>query len=318
MHAIFHTQKQKEKTLREDPTSLLDLNTVAGFRLAVAMVSLSFAVAMYNAFRPTDTNTAENTGKSGESGDSAVAEQNTKKGTNERDAERKNNTRDTKPKDKTKIQTKASHHHAPTVAKPVSTPHVPNKKDSDWHVPKARVAALVSTLASWRSQHKHIVNNANRQMDRWITSYNKRKKPQPVKVGVIEADWGVAAWQLTREWGSQFVVLNMANAFTFGGGYVRGAPAQEENMFRRTNLHFSIKKEQVTSKHEEPLPTLHSNPVNDMIPIRYNKETQDRIEGKAEDKLVYLNPEIAYCFVGPELTDNGRTTEHFYEKMPPS
>ena len=45
--------------------------------------------------------------------------------------------------------------------------------------------------------------------------------------------------QLTREFGVIFAALNMANAYVFGGGYVEGMVAQEENMFRRTDCHFS-------------------------------------------------------------------------------
>jgi len=37
-----------------------------------------------------------------------------------------------------------------------------------------------------------------------------------------------------------FAVLNMANAHVPGGAYVEGAVAQEENMFRRTDCHFSV------------------------------------------------------------------------------
>lgn len=45
--------------------------------------------------------------------------------------------------------------------------------------------------------------------------------------------------QLTREFGVIFAALNMANAYVFGGGYVEGMIAQEENMFRRTDCHFA-------------------------------------------------------------------------------
>ncbi|MCZ6830031.1 MAG: DUF2263 domain-containing protein [Gammaproteobacteria bacterium] len=45
---------------------------------------------------------------------------------------------------------------------------------------------------------------------------------------------------MTRGHGATFAVLNMANAYVPGGGYVEGSMAQEENMFRRTDWHFSI------------------------------------------------------------------------------
>jgi len=48
------------------------------------------------------------------------------------------------------------------------------------------------------------------------------------------------AADLTKEvYGKLFAVLNMANGSRFGGGYVEGTAAQEENMFRRTDCHFA-------------------------------------------------------------------------------
>jgi uncharacterized protein (TIGR02452 family) len=40
--------------------------------------------------------------------------------------------------------------------------------------------------------------------------------------------------------GENPVVLNMANAYTPGGGVERGANAQEESIFRRTNYHLTL------------------------------------------------------------------------------
>jgi len=59
-------------------------------------------------------------------------------------------------------------------------------------------------------------------------------------VRVMCLDWGEAVANLTKEFGTTFACLNMANAYCFGGGYVEGCIAQEENMFRRTDCHFSI------------------------------------------------------------------------------
>ena len=46
--------------------------------------------------------------------------------------------------------------------------------------------------------------------------------------------------KLTKVYGETFAVLNMANAYFPGGGYDEGMPAQEENMFRRTDCHFAV------------------------------------------------------------------------------
>lgn len=60
------------------------------------------------------------------------------------------------------------------------------------------------------------------------------------KVVVLRGDWGVVTAEFTRQHGNIFAVLNMANAEIAGGGYTHGAPAQEENMFRRTDCHYTV------------------------------------------------------------------------------
>ena len=74
----------------------------------------------------------------------------------------------------------------------------------------------------------------------------------------------------------------MANAFVPGGAYVEGAPAQEENMFRRTNCHFSVGPEEY-----------------DAAQGRYHLHMTSLLS--AENGKVYLdseNPRI--CIRGPE------------------
>ncbi len=61
----------------------------------------------------------------------------------------------------------------------------------------------------------------------------------PTKFSVIDADCLEVA-NLLRKMGKKPVVLNMASADTPGGGVLGGAGAQEENLFRRSNMHLSL------------------------------------------------------------------------------
>merc|ERR1719245_2704472 len=82
-------------------------------------------------------------------------------------------------------------------------------------------------------------------VERWKAQSGKsgaERSPGKVKVMLREGDWGEVALDLTKEYGLPWVVLNMANAVIpgGGGGYLNGTPAQEENMFRRTDCHFGL------------------------------------------------------------------------------
>jgi hypothetical protein len=79
-------------------------------------------------------------------------------------------------------------------------------------------------------------------LQRWHES--RDKSFDSACVHVVSGDWGEVTHSMTKVHGCCFAALNMANAFVPGGAYVEGAPAQEENMFRRTDCHFFVGPEE--------------------------------------------------------------------------
>ena len=67
--------------------------------------------------------------------------------------------------------------------------------------------------------------------------------PANLEVQIHAGDWGDVTLDLSRRYGQIFAVLNMANAYVPGGGYIEGASAQEENIYRRSDCHFYIRDE---------------------------------------------------------------------------
>lgn len=68
---------------------------------------------------------------------------------------------------------------------------------------------------------------------------NKTKSSNETVISVINIDCLNAAEELIKE-GFEPAVLNMANRQNPGGGVISGAGAQEENIFRRSNLFVSL------------------------------------------------------------------------------
>ena len=82
---------------------------------------------------------------------------------------------------------------------------------------------------------KQAMINFDKIIPTTTTTTTTTTTPQCV-LRVVNKDWSIATSELTREFRKIFTVLNMANANKFGGGYTSGAAAQEENMFRTTNV----------------------------------------------------------------------------------
>ena len=80
---------------------------------------------------------------------------------------------------------------------------------------------------------------ASNNLQRWKSQFSASSDDASI-VLVLDGDWGDVTLAMTKRFGECFAALNMANAYVPGGAYIEGAPAQEENMFRRTDCHFYI------------------------------------------------------------------------------
>ena len=105
---------------------------------------------------------------------------------------------------------------------------------------------------------------------------------QNKKIQIILGDWGEVTLALTKKYGQCFAVLNMANAWIPGGGYMEGMAAQEENIFRRTDCHFFVTSKEYDAVHEQ-----------------YTYAMTELLTGKYG--VVYLDKECPRtCIRGPE------------------
>ena len=89
----------------------------------------------------------------------------------------------------------------------------------------------------------HDLGNANLQ--RWANEASLRPPPPSCVVFIEMLDWGETALKMTKNFGKQFAVLNVANSHSPGGGYRFGEAGDEEDMFRRTDCHFSLSRTDV-------------------------------------------------------------------------
>ena len=101
-------------------------------------------------------------------------------------------------------------------------------------------------------------------------------------VRVVAMDTLKCVSELTREFGLHFGVLNMANAYIPGGAYTRAfATAQEESLFRRTDIHFSLDRNMLRQN---------SDGDSNKYEYKYLPEYTDLINGR-NGRVLFSNDE---------------------------
>ena len=134
---------------------------------------------------------------------------------------------------------------------------------------------------------------AQQNLKRWAAAAPPPTASGRCAVHVLPGDWGAVTLEMTRRYGATFASLNMANAFGPGGGYTHGMVAQEENMFRRTDCHFSLDRADLDVEAVE-YPQRHR-------PMDYEYKAHMTRLLEAGDGRVYLDTERPrVCVRGPE------------------
>lgn len=83
--------------------------------------------------------------------------------------------------------------------------------------------------------HAHAADN--------LETWSIEKQAPPLKVEVVNQDWGAATLAATKTYGKPYPVLNMANSLFPGGAALEGGSAQEENIWHRTSCALSLLSE---------------------------------------------------------------------------
>ena len=120
-----------------------------------------------------------------------------------------------------------------------------------------------------------------------------------LRIIVVERDTLDLAKEVFETLGIAPLVLNMANETTPGGGYRSGSAAQEENLFRRSDLHFCFKPGDVRRDY--------ANPSRE----RYSLKMTRLISGCSDEVYVSETPRI--CIRGSEEFENPTLGYRLYD-----
>ncbi len=141
-----------------------------------------------------------------------------------------------------------------TVHVPLRLPDESSYADGRYDDPTfaKRRSVLRETVAAFEQRGDALRAKALANLERWRAAAGPSREP---KLQVHSGDWGDVTAALTKRHGRLFAALNMANAFHPGGAYREGTAAQEENMFRRTDCHFSVAPEHLDGDRYTPAMT---------------------------------------------------------------
>lgn len=156
-----------------------------------------------------------------------------------------------------------------------------------------RRQVLRDTVAHFQNLEwsKSIKSLALANVDRWNNVRKLEDRPSSFsRIQVFPGDWGDVTLHLTRMFGTKFTVLNMANAYVPGGGCDEGMPAQEENIWRRSDCRLRVPRRELSNQAEFR---------------RYNRKTTNLINGPG---LIDTH-DTRTCIKGPEIGGRGEGYE---------
>ena len=175
------------------------------------------------------------------------------------------------------------------------------KTHTDYKIRNKRIEILIDTLRKFDTETTKYYDLAKENMLKWCKKVTPRD-PNGLEVIVVERDWGEMALQCTKKYGSIFACLNMANSRKPGGGYEHGAAAQEENMFRRTNCHFSIDRSTDIELNADKTSYIYKQNMQDLISAKYNETYLD-----VEQPRICIKDKETYDKKDVDLTNFGYT-----------